>query len=371
MNADGDGMRLHTFDSAPTRPRPGPTRVLVGIDFGEPSLAAARWIADHLAPEAEIVLVHVVPVPSGPPFLLKQLRAPGALFEQVTPPLWGGLHGLAGVLGAGRTRVELRAGEPAEELGAAAAASGVDLVCVGRPRDRGETAGYGRNTVNRLLRRIDVPLLQPSGPLHSAPARILAAVEGGDASDSVVSAAWAIASRVEARLTSLHVLEDVVRHYARTAREACDSLPGGGPEPACESSWADEDEALRRVTAGWLRTTLTRAGAREERCDVLVGEGDPGGHILATTRRLAADLIVVGRSGRDAAGSSEVGSTTRLLLRAAPCPIVVVPQAPLRGPAPGPERERAVRHARRGRASWAPRVGGWENPPPAARAEVA
>lgn len=371
MHVDGYGMRLHTFDSAPARPRTGAVRVLVGVDFGDPSLAAARWVADHLARDAEIVLVHVIPVPSGPPFLLKHLRAPGPLFEQVTPPLWGGLRGLAEVLGASRTRVELRAGDPAEELGAAAAASGADLVCVGRPRERGETAGLGRNTVGRLLRRIDVPLLQPAGPLLSAPARVLAAMDGGDSSDAVASAAWAVAARTEARLTSLHVLDDVVRHYARTAREACESFSGADDASAREASATEEEEALRRAAASWMRATLARAGAREERCDVLVGEGDPGGDILATARRLAAELIVVGRAGTDATGSNEVGSTTRLLLRVAPCPILVVPPAPVRGPAPGPGREQTVRHARRARTSWAPRVGGWGDPPPAARVEVA
>ena len=90
MYADGGGMRLHTFDSASADPRSGPIRALVGIDFGEPSLAAARWIADHLARDAEIVLVHVIPVPSGPAFLLKHLRAPGPLHSAPWAPRVGG-----------------------------------------------------------------------------------------------------------------------------------------------------------------------------------------------------------------------------------------------------------------------------------------
>ena len=360
-------MRHHTLTPDFGGPRTGPERVLVGIDFGEPSLAAARWVADHLARDAQIVLVHVIPVPSGPPFLLDHLRAPGPLFEQVTPPLWGGLHGLAGVLGAGRVRVELRAGDPAEELAAAAAAAGADLVCVGRPRERGDTARHGRNTVNRLLRRLDVPLLQPAGVLNTPPSQILAAVDGGDASDAVLSKAWSLAARLEARLTSLHVLDDVVGHYARTALEACHSLPDIGARPETRTHPGEVDEALRSVTAGWMRSALGRIGARSERCDIRVGEGDPGADILATVHQQAVDLIVVGRTGRDAVGTSEVGSTTRLLLRVAPCPIMVVPALPVRTGPSGPERERARRVLHRSRASWAPLAGGSGDLPPAAR----
>lgn len=359
-------MRHHTFDTAFAGPRTGPARVLVGIDFGEPSLAAARWVADHFARDAEIVLVHVIPVPSGPPFLLKQLRAPGPLFEQVAPPLLGGLNGLAEVLGTGRARVELRAGDPAEELAAAAASTGADLVCVGRPRERADTARDGRNTVNRLLRRLNVPLLQPAAMTH-APSRILAAVDGGDSSDAVLSMAWRLAARLEARLTSLHVLDDVVGHYARTALEASGSHVDGGAHAAGGARPADEvAETLRSETAAWMRSLLERIGARAGRCDVRVGEGDPGADILAAAHELSADLIVVGRTGRDAVGTSEVGSTTRFLLRVAPCPIVVVPRLPVRGGPRGTERARAPRAAHRTRASWAPLVVGSGDLPPAA-----
>lgn len=359
-------MRHHTLDPDFGGPRTGPERVLVGIDFGEPSLAAARWVADHLARDAQIVLVHVIPVPSGPPFLLNHLRAPGPLFEQVTPPLWGGLHGLAAVLGAERTRVELRAGDPAEELAAAASATGADLVCVGRPRERGDTARHGRNTVNRLLRRLDVPLLQPAGVLNTPPSQILAAVDGGDASDAVLSKAWSVAARLEARLTSLHVLDDVVGHYARSALEACDPLPRSGARTVPAARVGDVDEALRSVAARWMRAALGRIGARTERCDVRVGEGDPGADILAATHRMGTDLIVVGRTGRDAVGTSEVGSTTRLLLRVAPCPILFVPGAPVRREPSGPGRGRAKRVLHRGGTSWAPLVADSGDLPPAA-----
>jgi hypothetical protein len=41
-------------------------RIVVGVDFREPSVAAARWTALALAPQAEIVLVLAVDVPRTP-----------------------------------------------------------------------------------------------------------------------------------------------------------------------------------------------------------------------------------------------------------------------------------------------------------------
>jgi Universal stress protein family len=44
-------------------------RVVVGIDFSESSLTAATWVARHVAPGAELVLVYALHVPEPPSFL--------------------------------------------------------------------------------------------------------------------------------------------------------------------------------------------------------------------------------------------------------------------------------------------------------------
>ena len=42
--------------------------VVVGMDFSETSIVAARWAAEHFAPNADITLVHVVALPDRPAF---------------------------------------------------------------------------------------------------------------------------------------------------------------------------------------------------------------------------------------------------------------------------------------------------------------
>ena len=311
------------------------SRVVVGVDFGEPSLAAARWVARHLAPDAELVLVNVLPVPHAPDFLRDHLRSPDALVDQVAPPMLGGLQGFADTLGAKQLRVVLRVGDPAEQLADVAFTVAADLICVGRPRHRGGTARLGRNTMDRLLRRTTIPLLQPAGAMDAPPASMLAAVDGGWNSGSVLATAVARAAPCEARLTALHVLDEDVRAYVRAMEVAVGA--------AANADGAEE--SLRAAAAQWLVTSLETAGARRGRCDALVGLGDPGAEILAAAERVGADLILVGRSGQNAVSVGAVGSTTRLVLRAAACSVLVVPDAVVRvepGGGPPPRRSRVT-----------------------------
>jgi hypothetical protein len=44
-------------------------RIVVGVDFSAPSVAAANWVARHFAPGAEVVLVHALVIPEPPIFL--------------------------------------------------------------------------------------------------------------------------------------------------------------------------------------------------------------------------------------------------------------------------------------------------------------
>ena len=86
--------------------RAAPSRtecVLVAVDFGAPSLAAARWVARHLLPDARLVLAHVLPVPRPPAFLTGHMRPSDEFVREVAPM-------------AARTRDSLYRGLSDEEL---------------------------------------------------------------------------------------------------------------------------------------------------------------------------------------------------------------------------------------------------------------
>ena len=182
-------------------------RIVVGVDFSDASLAAARWVATEFAPDAEVILVHVESTPRIPSWLPNEF-APSP-DEHVTVPstVYGGLRGLADIIGAGRSRVRLRSGAPADALIQVAIEVEADLVCVGRSRRRRGSARFGATTSQRVLSRNPLPTLivPPVGP--AAPTRVLAALEEQPGMRRVLEAAIRIGDAHEAHVAAVHVIE--------------------------------------------------------------------------------------------------------------------------------------------------------------------
>ena len=340
-----------------TSATPDVVRIVVGVDFDEPSLATARWLARYCAAGTELVLVHVLPIPRAPAFLHGQLRSSEHFVSQVAPAMRGGLEGLASSFGTPRlpVRVEVRVGEPAEQLAAVAEEVNATLVCVGHARSRQDGARSGRNTVDRLARRLSIPLLQ-GAPEARRPARILVAVDGGPQSDAILATAWELAERLGARLDALHVLDEDVRAYARAMAMATGDAAGA----------ATAERALARAASDWIQDRLIAVGAPATPQHAWVRSGTPASALLAAVadgdlahpdtipggktedgdgEDAIPDMIVLGREGRDALRSGLLGGTTRRLLQAAAVPVMVVPvNAP---PAPTPDdrgRKRSRQH---------------------------
>src|SRR5690606_28649106 len=70
-----DACRSAVSSGAPMDPFPGRShmarleKVVAGIDFSDASVAAVRWTSRWFAPDAELILVHVLDVPKPPAFL--------------------------------------------------------------------------------------------------------------------------------------------------------------------------------------------------------------------------------------------------------------------------------------------------------------
>ena len=74
---------------------------------------------------------------------------------------------------------------------------------------------------------------------------------------------------------------------------------------------------------------LQRLGGRLQElgipCDTLMVRGSPVKRILIEARRLDADLIVMGSHGRGALYRNLMGSVSEGILRAGPCPLLLIP----------------------------------------------
>lgn len=116
-----------------------------------------------------------------------------------------------------------------------------------------------------------------------------------------------IAQRYGARLTLVHVIEQVV------VSPGYDLLPVL-PEVPDEVLQTSSQEALRRLAE---RLEVQDAGQR-----VVIGVSTKEG-ILETARELDADLIVIGSHGRHGLALL-LGSTANAVLHGAPCDVLAV-----------------------------------------------
>jgi nucleotide-binding universal stress UspA family protein len=139
---------------------------------------------------------------------------------------------------------------------------------------------------------------------------ILLAVRVGDASLAAGrTAAW-LARDLEGRITLLYVAEEL-----RTI-----------PEVALASALEEDAVRARMLAEARERALILGAQALEGLpFSVVVAEGEVAEEVARVAREIGADLVVAGTRGRGAISSVVLGDTTRDILRASPCPVVVVP----------------------------------------------
>jgi nucleotide-binding universal stress UspA family protein len=270
-------------------------RILVGVDFRQPSLAAARWASTHFGSCTQVGLAHVRSVPEVPDFVKPMMPALDDRLDRRVCSLLPGLRGFAATLGASNPSIHVRVGDTVSSLAEMAGNLEADLVVLGRKTVDGSR---GR-TLERLIRRLSVPALVIGNAIEERPRRILTAVDDAPIGRQVVEWAARLAQYFGAELTLLHVLSGALLAHGSSAR------------------WVPPTHA-------WLRGFGTIHG-QPSVVRTIVAVGAVGPMILARARAARADLIVVGRNGAHATGAGDIGSATRLALRGAQVPLLVVP----------------------------------------------
>jgi universal stress protein A len=123
---------------------------------------------------------------------------------------------------------------------------------------------------------------------------ILVPVDFSEISAKTAETAFALVQDIHVKLVFLHVLNSPPAH--------------GGVDPAVKL-----DALVRAAREQGIVATIRLA------------YGTPVAQILSLAEELRADLIVMGSHDRLSTHGSSVGSTTRGVLAAAPCPLVLVP----------------------------------------------
>jgi nucleotide-binding universal stress UspA family protein len=184
-----------------------------------------------------------------------------------------------------------------------------------------------------------------AGTAAGAPSRVIAAIDERPGGDGVLHAALALAAPHEAHVDAVHVVEGDLREYARGVSRAM-AAARPRPDTAAErlrliAGDALDDVRLCLLAREWAASRLDAAGALRHRSAPIIRLGDAGQEIVAHANRTSAGLIVIGRGGpgADASLARSSGSTARLVLWAAPCPVLLLPLLGARAGSPEPMRD--------------------------------
>jgi nucleotide-binding universal stress UspA family protein len=140
---------------------------------------------------------------------------------------------------------------------------------------------------------------------------LVAPVDFSDSSSRALEAAAALAARLGATLTVLHVYG--VRWMAAYAP--------GAPELPSVALTEDDREALRRE----LDRFVDRHAVPRDRVTTALREGAVVEEILAAAGGMQpADLLVIGSHGRTGVGRMVLGSVAERVLRGARCPVLTI-----------------------------------------------
>ncbi|HJQ96931.1 MAG TPA: universal stress protein, partial [Candidatus Polarisedimenticolaceae bacterium] len=210
----------------------------------------------------------------------------------------------------------LREGDVVHEIRRFARESAVDLVVMGT---QGRT-GLGRvllgSVTEAILRHAPAPVLTVNRPVphdEKLYRSVLCAVDVSEWSAGTVEYAIGVSGDGADHLTVLSVIEDL-------------------PELRARAQGMFTVEEIKRFRDGLERDTIAEIQERipdEARSGCRIEEhvrfGQAHREILTVAEAESADLIVMGSHGRGAIERLVFGSTVRKVIRAARCPVLVVP----------------------------------------------
>lgn len=286
-------------------------RVVAGIDFGPRSLDAARHAIAHLAPEAELVLLHSIYVPTPPAFM--QLRS--TRLDLVIATARRGaevqLREFIPSMGAKLVWTDVRVGPPADRLVEAATDYDAGLVVVGPHGALPPPWHRLGSSAERVVRSGVAPVLVASRDEPRAPRKVLVALDDQPLPPTAVEWLRAIAARHGSTVTAAAVVHpEVLRSDLPT-----------GPDDGTPMDAA----ALAGRLDRWLDGLRSELGLAPDRLVPRVAVGSSSLGIVEAATRTEADLVVLVSRPQRSGAWAILGGLEGAVLRGAPCSVLVVP----------------------------------------------
>jgi nucleotide-binding universal stress UspA family protein len=280
--------------------------IVVGVDDSDASVDAVRFAGGLAAKSgAALTVVHVRPAP---PSWIEQPSPDEDEVEAYLTAVSRRRSRLALDGCAASWSFEVRDGDPARQLEAAARERDADLVVVGACRPATRRLLRPRSVPNRLVHHADRPVLV----VRSGRSQVREVVVGVDATPSGADTAR-FAGRLAADVGG-HLTVVYVRH-----------IPVGYSGPPI--SGPRQLEAYYEKVKAMVRRRVARALARLDAAwDFQVrAVGEPADELDQAAEEAGADVVVVvGCHGRSALGRALVGSVSTELVQHANRPVLVV-----------------------------------------------
>lgn len=290
-------------------------RIVIGMDFSPPAVAAARWVGRHVAPDAELLLVHSICIPEPPAVLRGRFPARDQLIDTERVGANQRLQEVRQSIGYDSVRLEIRIGEPADQITQSAKAYDADLIVVGKHGVRAGLWNRLGTTAEGVLRGSNIPVLLATSPPDRRPRHLLVPVDGSTITPRLISWAGFLAARLGAEATILHVISASVSS----------AVLGSAPDDADGNAgdvWEHARASARSEVDRWLEQL--EMAVPNMRTAVESTFGEPGQEILAAARRLDSDLIVLGAHPHRAVRRALFGSVASEVLRGAECPVLAI-----------------------------------------------
>ena len=291
------------------------TRMIVGMDLSDAAIKAAKWASECFAPNAEMILVHVIEPPDRPHFGQHLLPAPEVIEATAREYATTRLHEIATYLTPGSPPSEIRVGKPHEQITKLATELNADLVVIGPHGDRPRPSNFLGMTAERIVRTSPVPVLVAINPPAGRPRNLLVPVDDLSITPTLLKWTHDLSEAFDADVTLLHVWSNAIySHVASMSYATAKSEADARKEI---------NKELQAAGVHWLEE-VARTGVERERVAAAVTYGKPGDAAVEMAASMHADLIVLGRRGSGRVAPALLGSTVGTVLHGASCPVLVV-----------------------------------------------
>jgi nucleotide-binding universal stress UspA family protein len=288
--------------------RRGPTRkkyrVLLAHDLtGRSEIAFVRAARLTIEREGDLTILHVINSELPAP-VIEARRAHARSYLETEVRRWMARYKLS-------YRIDIGIGDPAVAIAARAQAHDVNLVVTGRHRRRPFADMFIAGTVERLLQKMQQPVLVVGNSNQSPYRRVLIPIDFTAASTETIQ--FAAAFLPEASLHLLHTYKKPFQDYI-----ASRSLTFSRGE---RGKFSGPIGPQRKQALSQLIETMELG---ERRPLLTVENGDALALVKKELARQKTDLLVVGNHARSRMEHAPVGSEAETVLRSSPCDILVL-----------------------------------------------